>query len=180
MGIGSTVTIGGDGPPWEQLEGRRVLVAGTGNVFLGDDGWGVALAARLATRRLPSGVDVVDFGIRGVDLAYAIQDGYAAVVMLDATPRGRAPGTLYVIEPELDQIETMADAHGTDPVAALALARILGAESLPRTLIVGCEPNVQMSGEEVALGELTEPARASLEQAVVLVEDLLFDLTSTA
>ena len=82
----------------------RVLVAGIGNVFLGDDGFGVALAGRLAERRLPAGVEVVDFGIRGMDLAYALLDGYDAVILLDATPRGGAPGTLYVIEPDVDAI----------------------------------------------------------------------------
>src|SRR5439155_31333 len=76
----------------------RILVAGVGNVFLGDDGFGVALAGRLAARELPAGVKVVDYGIRGMDLAYALGEGWDAVVLLDATPRGRAPGTLYVIE----------------------------------------------------------------------------------
>jgi hydrogenase maturation protease len=159
-------------PPW------RVLIAGIGNVFLGDDGWGVALAGRLAACALPRGVDVVDFGIRGMDLAYAMQDDYDAVVFLDATPRGETPGTLYVIEPDLEHIEMTIDAHGMDPVKVLALARTLGAESLPRTLIVGCEPQTRMSAEdEQILAELTEPVRASLQRAVVLVEDLLTDLT---
>jgi hydrogenase maturation protease len=158
---------------------RRVLVAGIGNVFLGDDGWGVALAGRLAVRALPRGVDVVDFGIRGMDLAYAMQDGYDAVVFLDATPHGETPGTLYVIEPELDEIVTAIDAHGMDPVKVLALARTLGAETLPRTLIVGCEPQTRMSAEdEHIVAELTEPVRASLEEGVGLVEDLLTDLTT--
>ncbi len=157
---------------------RRVLVAGIGNVFLGDDGWGVALAGRLATRALPRGVDIVDFGIRGIDLAYAMQDDYEAVVFLDATPRGQRPGTLYVIEPDLDDIEMTIDAHGMDPVKVLALARTLGAESLPRTLVVGCEPQTRMSVEEDQIvAELTEPVRASLDEAVVLVEDLLTELT---
>jgi hydrogenase maturation protease len=157
---------------------RRVLVAGIGNVFLADDGWGVALAGRLAGRALPSGVDVVDFGIRGMDLAYAMQDGYEAVVFLDATPRGQAPGTLYVIEPDLDDIKTTIDAHGMDPVKVLALARTLGAESLPRTLIVGCEPRTRMDAQDAHISaELTEPVRASLEQAVAIVEELLTDLT---
>jgi hydrogenase maturation protease len=161
----------GEEPP------RRVLVAGIGNVFLGDDGWGVALAGRLAARALPRGVDVVDFGIRGMDLAYAMQDDYDAVVFLDATPRGEAPGTLYVIEPDLDDIEMTIDAHGMDPVKVLALAGTLGAESLPRTLIVGCEPQTRMDGhDEHVLAELTEPVRASLEQAVAIVEELLTDL----
>jgi hydrogenase maturation protease len=158
---------------------RRVLVAGVGNVFLGDDGWGVALAGRLAARAQPRGVDVVDFGIRGMDLAYAMQDDYAAVVFLDATPRGEPPGTLYVIEPDLDEIEMTIDAHGMDPVKVLALARTLGVEKLPRTLVVGCEPLTRMSAEdEHIVAELTEPVRASLAEAVVLVEDLLADLTT--
>src|SRR5207248_1064837 len=80
--------------------GPRILVAGIGNVFLGDDGFGVALADRLSRRELPPGVEVVDFGIRGMDLAFAMQEGYDAVVLLDATPRGSSPGTLYVIEVE--------------------------------------------------------------------------------
>jgi hydrogenase maturation protease len=158
---------------------RRVLVAGIGNVFLGDDGWGVALAGRLAARAQPRGVDVVDFGIRGMDLAYAMQDDYAAVLFLDATPRGEPPGTLYVIEPDLDDVEMTIDAHGMDPVKVLALARTLGAQRLPRTLVVGCEPLTRMSAEdEHIVAELTEPVRASLEQAVALVEELLADLTT--
>lgn len=162
-----------------QAPARRVLVAGIGNVFLGDDGWGVALAGRLSTRELPRGVDVADFGIRGMDLAYAMQDDYDAVVFLDATPRGEPPGTLYVIEPDLEEIEMTIDAHGMDPLKVLALARTLGSEALPRTLVVGCEPQTRMSAEdERIVAELTGPVRASLEQAVVLVEELLTDLTT--
>ncbi|MCW3056782.1 MAG: hydrogenase maturation protease [Solirubrobacterales bacterium] len=162
----------------ESMPAARVLVAGVGNVFLGDDGWGVALASRLAARTLAPGVEVVDFGIRGMDLAYAMQDGYGVVVMLDATPRGELPGTLYVIEPELDQIDMTVDAHGMDPAKVLALARTLGAETLPRTLIVGCEPqNVMSDEEEFIVGQLSEPVQASLDPAVGLVEELLADLT---
>ncbi len=158
----------------------RILVAGVGNVFLGDDGWGVALAARLAEREQPHGVEVADFGIRGMDLAYAIQDGYDAVVLLDATPRGQAPGTLYVIEPDLQDAQGPLDAHGMDPVRVLALARALGAQTLPRTLVVGCEPRTRMSAaDEQLLVELSEPVRASLEEAVAVVEQLLGELTTT-
>ncbi len=161
-----------------QPPSQRVLVAGIGNVFLGDDGWGVALAGRLAARSLPRGVDVVDFGIRGMDLAYAMQEDYEAVVFLDATSRGQRPGTLYVIEPDLEDIEMTIDAHGMDPVKVLALAHTLGAQSLPRTLVVGCEPKTHMSAEDDRIiAELTEPVRASLDEAVVLVEDLLTELT---
>jgi len=149
--------------------GRRILVAGIGNVFLGDDGFGVALAGRLARQDLPAGVEVVDFGIRGMDLALALGD-YDAAVLLDATPRGGAPGTLYVIEPEVAD-EVAVDAHGMDPVKVLALARAMGM-SPPRTLVVGCEPSDQ---EDAAV--LTEPVRAALDEAVRLVEEVVADLT---
>ena len=113
-----------------------MLVAGIGNVFLGDDGFGVRAGRRAVGAT--TGVDVVDFGIRGMDLAYALAD-YDVVVFLDATPRGGAPGTLYVIEPDLDGLPLDVDAHGMDPVKVLALAKTLGGE-LPRTLVLGCEP----------------------------------------
>jgi hydrogenase maturation protease len=157
--------------------GPRVLVAGIGNVFLGDDGWGVALAGRIATRELPPGVDVADFGIRGMDLAFAMAD-YEAVILLDATPRGERAGTLYVIEADPGEGEGGVDAHGMDPVRVLALARTLGDGPVPRTFVVGCEPHTHMTAEdEHIVAELTEPVRAALEPAVALVEDLLADLT---
>jgi hydrogenase maturation protease len=154
----------------------RVLVAGIGNVFLGDDGFGVALAGRLARRELPAGVEVVDFGIRGMDLALAMQDDYAAVVLLDATPRGEPPGTLYVIEPELPGEDAGLDAHGMDPVKVLALARAMGGAP-PRTLVVGCEPATRMSADsEEIVAALSEPVRGALDEAVRLVESLLAEL----
>jgi hydrogenase maturation protease len=157
----------------------RVLVAGIGNVFLGDDGFGVALADRLARHTLPAGVEVRDFGIRGMDLAYAIHDGYDAVVLLDAVPRGKPPGTLYVIEPEIDEGEMAIDTHGMDPVKVLALARALGGP-LPRTLVVGCEPQTRIADddEEVVM-QLSEAVRASLQPAVELVASLLAELNET-
>jgi hydrogenase maturation protease len=162
-----------------QVAATRVLVAGIGNAFLGDDGFGVALAGRLARRVLPAGVEVVDYGIRGMDLACAMQDeGLDAVVMLDAAPRGEAPGTLTVIEPDLGGVSPHVDAHGMDPVSVLALARELGgAARLPRTLVVCCEPRTQMTGEEDEIViTLSEPVQAALTPAVTLVEELLEDL----
>jgi hydrogenase maturation protease len=165
---------GGDGTP--ALVTRRVLVAGIGNVFLGDDGFGVALADRLARRALPDGVEVVDYGIRGMDLAYALHDGWDAVLLLDAMPRGLAPGTLSVLEPDLDGLEASVDAHGMDPVKVLGLARALGGE-LPRVLVVGCEPRDVMRGdEEDVVATVSEPVRAAIESGVPLVEALLEDL----
>jgi hydrogenase maturation protease len=163
----------------EPLARRRVLVAGIGNVFLGDDGFGVALAERLAARSLPAGVEVVDYGIRGMDLAYALGDGYDAVVLLDAAPTGGPPGTLSVIEPEIDDVAPSVDAHGMDPVKVLGLARTLG-DPLPRTLVVACAPQSVMTGEEdEVVAELSAPVQAALEPAVELVESLLLELTST-
>jgi hydrogenase maturation protease len=157
---------------------RRVLVAGIGNVFLGDDGFGVALAERLARRSLAPGTDVVDFGIRGIDLAYAMQDGYDAVVMLDATPRGQPPGTVYLIEAETDAEEVAVDTHGMDPIKVLGLVRALGGEP-PRTFVVGCEPQTRMRPDEQELiAELSEPVRAALGEAVKLVETLLGELNA--
>jgi len=159
-------------------QGKRVLVAGIGNVFLGDDGFGVALAERLGRTELPAGVDVVDFGIRGLDLAYAMQDGYDAVVLLDAAPRGDAPGTLYVIEPEVEAGNHALDAHGMDPVKVLSLVHALGGTP-PRTLVVGCEPENQMNpDEDDLLADLSEPVRLALDEAERLVATLLEDLTT--
>jgi hydrogenase maturation protease len=164
------------GPPAPQAAaGPRVLVAGIGNVFMGDDGFGVAVADRLARTELPAGVHVEDFGIRGMDLAYAVHD-YDVVVFVDAAPRGERPGTLHVIEPELDDGEMTLDAHGMDPVKVLALARSLE-PSLPRVLVVGCEPAVRMTGEEEdVVAELSEPVRAAVDEAVRLVRTLLDEL----
>lgn len=158
--------------------GPRVLVAGIGNVFLGDDGFGVAVADRLARRELPAGVHVEDFGIRGMDLSYALAD-YDIAVFVDATPRGQAPGTLYVIEADPQAEGAVPEAHGMDPVKVLALAQELG--RMPsRVIVVGCEPATVMTGEEEDIVvELSEPVRAAVEEAVRVVDDLLAELTST-
>jgi hydrogenase maturation protease len=160
----------------EPLGGARVLVAGIGNVFLGDDGWGVALAERLAQRVLPDGAEVVDYGIRGMDLAYALGEAWDAVVLLDATPRGEPPGTVYVIEAEVDEGALAVETHGMDPVKVLAMARALGAR-LPRTYVVGCEPLTRMTGdEEEVVATLSEPVRAALGEAERLAMSLLGEL----
>jgi hydrogenase maturation protease len=157
---------------------HRILVAGIGNVFLGDDGFGVAVADRLGRRELGAGVKVVDFGIRGMDLAFAMQEGYDAVVLLDATPRGHIPGTLYVIEVDPDDhTEVAVDAHGMDPVQVMALVRTLGG-SPPPTYLVGCEPETRMSAEdEEIIAQLSEPVLAAIDPAVKLVESVLQDIS---
>jgi hydrogenase maturation protease len=157
--------------------GARILVAGIGNIFLGDDGFGVEVARRLARRQLPIGVEVADFGIRGMDLAYALQDGYAAVVLVDTAPRGERPGTLTVIEPELDNNSVALDTHGMDPVRVLGLARALGRVPA-RVLVVACEPEAVVHGEhdEDLVGELSPSVRAAVDEAVTLVESMVVEL----
>jgi hydrogenase maturation protease len=154
---------------------KRILVAGIGNIFLGDDGFGVEVVKRLAGRELPEGVEVVDFGIRGLDLAYALQKDYELVVFVDATPRGGEPGTVYLIEPEIvEDGKVSLDTHGMDPIKVIKLSRALGAKPI-RTLVVGCEPQVVVSGEDYddMLMELSESVRAAVEEAVKLVESLV-------
>jgi hydrogenase maturation protease len=156
---------------------RRVLIAGIGNIFLGDDGFGVEVVKRLTGRTLPEGVEVVDFGIRGMDLAYALHDEYELVVFVDATPRGGEPGTVYLIEPEIEEDGVVSlDTHGMDPVKVVKLARALGAPPV-RTLVVGCEPKVILGEEDYddMLMELSEPVSAALEEAAKLVESLVTD-----
>ena len=157
---------------------KRLLVAGVGNIFLGDDGFGVEVVRRLAERALPEGVEVKDFGIRGMDLAYAVQEDYEAVVFVDAVPRGEEPGTVYLIEAEIEEDgEVSLDTHGMDPVKVIKLSRALGAEPT-RTLVVGCEPGVVLSGEDYddMSMELSEPVRAAVEEAVKLVESLVEEI----
>jgi hydrogenase maturation protease len=157
---------------------KRVLIAGVGNIFLGDDGFGVEVVKRLVRRDLPEGVEVKDFGIRGMDLVYALQDDYEVVVFVDATPRGEKPGTVYLIEPEIeDDGEVALDTHGMDPVKVIKFARALGARPT-RTLVVGCEPQVVLTGEDYdeMLMELSEPVRAAVEEAVKLVESLVEEI----
>jgi len=166
------------GAPEATAETRapRILVAGIGNVFLGDDGFGVAVADRLWRRELSPGVEVVDFGIRGMDLAFAMQDGYDAVILLDATPRGQTPGTLYVIEVDPDEPADVAvDAHGMDPVSVIGLIRTFGGTP-PPTYVVGCEPQTRMSPEdEDVVAQLTAPVLAAIDPAVKLTESMLAD-----
>ncbi|GAA3379060.1 hydrogenase maturation protease [Streptomyces sannanensis] len=153
----------------------KVLVAGIGNVFLGDDAFGPEVAAALLRRPQPDEVHVTDFGIRGMDLAYALTDGYDAAVLIDAAPRGGAPGTLYVIEPDVPD-DAAPEAHGMDPVRVLALARRLGGEP-PRTLVIGCEPGAVPTGDSPDLtAGLSESVRPAVDSAVALVEETVAEL----
>jgi hydrogenase maturation protease len=156
----------------EPVRGKRVLVAGIGNIFLGDDGFGCAVAQELADAPLPDGVEVRDFGVRGLDLAYELA-GYDAVVLVDALPLDDEPGTVAVIEPELGDEAADIETHGMDPARVLRLARELG--SLPeRTLVVGCRPLVLADPEAgEVLVELSPSVQAAVATAASVVRSLV-------
>lgn len=153
-----------------------ILVAGIGNIFLGDDGFGVEVATRLASRTLPEGVKVVDFGIRGLDLAYALMDSPGVTILVDACPRDAEPGTVYVIEPDLSLLDASegsqvaVDAHSMNPMSVLRMAKSMGAP-LKRILLVGCEP-ATLGPEEGQMG-LSETVEAAVDKAVTLTEALV-------
>ncbi len=154
-----------------------VLVAGIGNIFLGDDAFGVEVARALATRSLPDAVSVKDFGIRGFDLAYALLDPWDTVILVDALPRGGAPGTLYTLEPDLSKIGEPAspdmamNPHGMDPVRVLHLAASMGTIAA-HVLIVGCEPNDFGDELEGRMG-LSPIVQAAVHEACNMVEELV-------
>ena len=119
----------------------RTLIAGVGNVFLGDDGFGVEVARRLSELDLPDGVQVADYGVSGMHLAFDLMDGYDTTILVDASPRGDAPGTVYVVEldPARMPVAPSVDAHGMQPDVVMQLVEVLGG-SPGRVLLVGCEP----------------------------------------
>ena len=154
-----------------------ILIAGVGNIFLGDDAFGVEAVRALAADPLPDGVTAVDYGIRGFDLAYALLDPWDAVVIVDALSRGGAAGTLYMIEPDMDGLkasplgETMINPHGMDPMRVLQLALSMGTVRA-RVVIVGCEPNDFGDELEGRMG-LSDVVQASIGGAVDMVEGLV-------
>jgi hydrogenase maturation protease len=149
----------------------RTLVAGIGNLFLGDDGFGCEVVRCLAARPLPAGVKVVDFGIRGFDLAFALGEGYESAILVDAVRRGGAPGTLYVLDPGSFRVSVNPTAHTVGPDSAMQLARTMG--GLPeRIRVVGCEPAWIPEDDDLHLG-LSQPVAAAVEEAAALVEEIL-------
>jgi hydrogenase maturation protease len=154
----------------------RILIAGIGNIFLGDDAFGVQVAWQLMRREWPEGVRVADFGIRGLDLVYALLDNYDAVILVDATPRGQPAGTLSVLElapvggPEAADTAQTVETHGMDPVKVLRLAAQMGAR-VERVLLVGCEPANCDEPEEGTAG-LSDAVRLAVDEAVPLIESL--------
>jgi hydrogenase maturation protease len=148
----------------------KILIACVGNIFLGDDGFGVEVAAALSKRQLSPGVSVKDFGIRGFDLAYALLDPWDTVIIVDALPRGEAAGTLYVLEPDAAAADMELNPHGMDPVRVLNLAASLGSISA-KVLVVGCEPHDFGDELEGRMG-LSSPVQAAVEEACHMITEL--------
>jgi hydrogenase maturation protease len=148
----------------------KILIACVGNIFLGDDGFGVEVAVALGKRQLPEGVFFKDFGIRGFDLAYALLDPWDAVIIVDALPRGQAAGTLYVLEPEAATANMELNPHGMDPVRVMNLAASLGSISA-KVLVVGCEPHDFGDELEGRMG-LSPPVEAAVEEACHTIVEL--------
>ncbi len=157
-----------------------ILIAGIGNIFHGDDAFGVELAQKLSARKLPGEVKVVDFGIRGFDLIYTLMESYEIAIILDATPRGDVPGTIYTIEPDLSDLDSpeepqvQMEGHGMNPMRVFRMVKRMGGE-LPRILLVGCEPLMLGSEEEGHLG-LSPIVAAAVNWAVNVVESLVSKL----
>jgi hydrogenase maturation protease len=160
---------------------KRILVAGIGNVWLGDDGFGGEVVKRLEARELPKGTVVFDFGTGGLDLAYEVMRGYDALVLVDVTRQGGDPGTLYVMEALEQEVEAgiedgqVLNPHGMDPQTVLRFVKTLGAWP-GKVLVVACEP--------AAVGEmgfgLSEQVERAVDGAVELVAETIGELQSDA
>ncbi len=158
----------------------RILVAGVGNRFCGDDAFGVEVVLRLLReRKLPVAIDVVNFGVRGLDLAYALSDGYDCAIIADAAARGERPGTVSLLEPELTLSRADAppvaleSAYGLDPEKVLGLVTMLGA-GCGRILFVVCEP-LDLGGDDGAMG-LSDIVAAAVQPSVELIERVVLSL----
>jgi hydrogenase maturation protease len=157
-----------------------VLVAGIGNIFLGDDAFGVEVVNRFASRAPQEGVRIIDFGIRGFDLTYALIDGADVTILVDACPRGGAAGDLYVVEPDLNSLDAALDAnnasqpaldaHGMNPMNVIRAAKAMGGP-LKKILLLGCEP--QTFGPEEGHMGLSKPVASAVERAVPLLESVV-------
>ena len=168
------MTDRGSSPP------GRMLIAGIGNIFLGDDAFGPEVARRLAAKDLPGWVRVADYGISGMHLAYDLADGYETAILIDAAPRGGEPGTVTVLSVETEHRRDLAaaagplaasrlfDAHGMQPDVVLGVLEMLGAAGSARILVVGCEPASVDYGME-----LSEPVTGALDEAVQVVLSLV-------
>lgn len=158
------------------MKNPTILVAGVGNIFLGDDAFGSEVARKLMQREWPAAVRVEDFGIRGFDLAFALLDGPKLAVLIDALPRGGEPGTLYKFEPDLEVLDELGEqelsieTHGMNPMKVLALVKSMGGK-FNRILILGCEPGKANAAEGEM--QLSPPVQLAADEAVRMVHDIV-------
>jgi hydrogenase maturation protease len=157
------------------MKQASILIAGIGNIFLGDDAFGCEVVRQLSSREWPEDVHVIDFGIRGLDLAYAMLDGYDIVIFVDATPRGETPGTLFTIEPDLSElalldVDSFVEPHGMNPLKVLRMVHAMGGQ-FKTVLLVGCEP--ETFGPDEGLMGLSPRVEAAVPEAVKIVESLV-------
>jgi hydrogenase maturation protease len=160
---------------------KRILVAGIGNTWLGDDGFGSEVVKRLEARELPQGTVVLDFGTGGLDLAYEVMRGYDALVLVDVSRQGGDPGTLYVMEVPEEEVEAgiedgqVLNPHGMDPQTVLRFVKTLGAWP-GKVVVVACEPTVV---GELGIG-LSEEVERAVGGAADLVAETIDELQSDA
>jgi hydrogenase maturation protease len=156
---------------------KQILIAGIGNIFLGDDAFGCEVVRQLKDRAFPEKVAVNDFGIASYDLAYALTSGYDAVILVDAVLRGGKPGTLYLIEPEVTQKEesarTAPDGHAMNPMAVIQLAQTLGGVN-GKLYLIGCEPAV-LESEDGDMS-LSAEVKEAVPGAISMIESLVKDI----
>jgi hydrogenase maturation protease len=160
---------------------KQILVAGIGNTWLRDDGFGSEVVKRLAGRELPAGVTVMDFGTGGLDLAYEVMRGYDALMLVDVSRQGGEPGTLYVMEADEADVSggiedgAMVDPHGMDPETVLRFVKAVGGWP-GKVIVIACEP---AEVEDFGIG-LTDDVTAAVDQAVELVESTIAGLRDEA
>jgi len=155
---------------------HRILVAGIGNIFEGDDAFGVEVVKQLAQQPRPDQVHIEDFGIRSYDLAFALTAGYDVAILVDATRRGHLPGTLYLLELDLEELKSLdpgtVDPHRLNPLRVLQMANALGGVS-GKLYLVGCEPAI-LANENADLG-LSDAVQEAIPQALEMIEALVRD-----
>jgi hydrogenase maturation protease len=160
---------------------KRILVAGIGNSWMKDDGFGGEVAKRLGERELPPEAAVFDFGTGGLDLAYEVMRGYDALILIDVSRQGGEPGTLYVMEASEDDVQAgiedgqVIDPHGMDPQTVLRFVKSLGAWP-GKVVVIACEPAVV---EEMGIG-LSHEVAGAVGAAVDLVADTVDELCTDA
>jgi len=158
---------------------KRVMIAGIGNMFMKDDGFGSAVVKRIINKKFPEGVEVKDFGTGGLKLAYDLMKGYDGLIFLDASARGKTPGTLYVIEPDENDFSSNLeeggpiDPHDADPATVLRFVKSMGAWP-GKVFVVACEPE---SVDEFEIG-LSEPVNIAIDKAIEIIDEIVQDIYS--